>query len=73
MNPAIERFEVAEGTLRRNGLPLLLPKGLVFRALLQSGWRGNDGTLPKEVAHRLVEEGPFHTLFAESPGTGKVA
>ena len=73
MNPVIERFEVANGTLRRNDLPLLLPKGLVFRALLRSGWRGVDGALSEEVAHRLVEEGPFHVLFKESRGNGKVA
>ncbi len=73
MNPVIERFEVANGTVRRNGLPLLLPKGLVFRALLRSGWRGVDGALPEEVAHRLVEEGPFHVLFSESRENGRVA
>jgi len=68
MNPVIERFEVADGTLRRNGLPLLLPKGLVYRSLLRSGWRGVDGVLPEAVAQHLVEEGPFHVLFQ-----GKVA
>jgi predicted DNA-binding transcriptional regulator len=73
MNPVIERFEVANGTLRRNGLPMLLRKGLVFRALVRSGWRGVDGPLPEEVAHRLVEEGPFHELFEKSRGNGKVA
>ncbi|HEV3027781.1 MAG TPA: hypothetical protein VG457_09425 [Planctomycetota bacterium] len=73
MNQEIERMEVADGTLRRNGLPLLLPKGLVFRALLRSGWKGVDGALPEGVAHRLVEEGPFHELFRETRGNGKVA
>ena len=73
MNPLIKRFEVANGTLRRNGLPIGLPKGLVFRALLRAGWRGMDGTLPEEVASHLVEEGPFHVLFSESRGNGKVA
>jgi len=73
MNPGNERFEVAKGTLRRNGLPLLLPKGLVLRVLAQSGWRGLDGALPGEVARRLVAEGPFHELFQESHGNGKVA
>ena len=73
MNPVIERFEVANGILRRNGLPMHLPKGLVFRALLRSGWKGVDGALPEEVAHRLVEEGPFHVLFQDSRGSGKVA
>jgi len=73
MNPGSERFEVANGTLRRNGLPLLLPKGLVLRALLRSGWRGVDGALTDEVAQRLVEEGPFHPLFKESHGNGQVA
>ena len=73
MNPVIERFEVANGILRRNGLALALPKGLVFRALLRAGWKGTNGTLPEEVAHQLVEEGPFHLLFGESRGHGKVA
>ena len=73
MNPVTQKFEVENGTLHRDGLPLLLPKGLVFRALLRSGWRGADGALPEDVAHRLVEEGPFHVLFQESRGTGKVA
>jgi hypothetical protein len=73
MNPVIEQFEVANGTLRRNGLSMLLPKGLVFRVLLRAGWRGTDGTLSEEVARHLVEEGPFHVLFQESRGNGKVA
>jgi hypothetical protein len=73
MNSVMERFEVTNGILRRNGLALALPKGLVFRALLRSGWRGADGTLPEEVARHLVEEGPFHLLFGESRGNGKVA
>ena len=73
MNPVIERFEMANGSLRRNGLPVLLPKGLVFRALLRAGWKGTDGTLPEGVARHLVEEGPFHMLFQESRGNGKVA
>jgi hypothetical protein len=73
MNPVIERLEVASGALRRNGLPILLPKGLVFRALLRAGWKGTDGTLPAEVARHLVEDGPFHVLFQESQGNGKVA
>jgi hypothetical protein len=73
MNPVLERFEVANGTLRRNGLSMLLPKGLVFRALLRAGWKGTDGTLPEVVARHLVEEGPFHVLFQESHGNGKVA
>jgi hypothetical protein len=73
MNPVIERFEVANGTLRRNGLPLFLPKGLVFRALMRSGWKGADGALPEEVAHRLVEEGPFHPLFGSRPESAEVA
>ena len=73
MNPVIERFEVANGILRRNDLALALPKGLVFRALLRAGWKGTNGTLPEEVAHHLVEEGPFHLLFGESHGNGKVA
>ena len=68
MNPVIEKFEVANGSLRRNGLPVLLPKGLVFRALAQAGWRGTDGKLPEDVARHLIESGPFHTLFS-----GKVA
>jgi hypothetical protein len=68
-----ENFEVADGLLRRDGLPLLLPKGLVYRALLRAGWKGTNGTLPEEVAHHLVEEGPFHLLFGESRGHGKVA
>jgi hypothetical protein len=73
MNPVLERFEVANGTLRRNGLSMLLPKGLVFRALLRAGWKGTDGTLPEGVAQHLVEEGPFHVLFQETSGNGKVA
>jgi hypothetical protein len=73
MNPVMERFDVADGTLRRNGLPMILPKGLVFQTLLRAGWKGTDGTLPEEVARHLVEEGPFHGLFQESRGNGKVA
>jgi hypothetical protein len=73
MNPVTQQFEVVNGTLRRNGLPLLLPRGLVLRALAQSGWRGVDGALPEEVAHRLAEKGPFHVLFQEARGNGKVA
>jgi len=70
MNPVIEQFDVANGILRRNGLALALPKGLVFRALLRAGWKGTNGMLPQEVAHHLVEEGPFHLLFGESLGHG---
>jgi len=66
MNPVIERFEMANGTLRRNGIVLLLPKGLVLRTLLRAGWKGTDGTLPDEVVRHLVEEGPFHVLFQAS-------
>lgn len=73
MNPVLERFDMANGTLRRNGLPLPLPKGLVLRALLRAGWRGTDGTLPEEVACHLVGDGPFHVLFQETRGNGKVA
>ena len=68
MNPVIERFEVETGVLRHNGLPVLLPKGLIYRALAQAGWRGTDGLLTADVARRLLESGPFHTLFS-----GKVA
>lgn len=73
MKPLNERFEVTGGTLRRNGLAVGLPRGLVLRALVQSGWRGLDGALSDEVAQHLVEEGPFHLLFGGSRGSGKVA
>jgi hypothetical protein len=73
MNPVVERFEMANGILRRNDLALALPKGLILRALLRAGWRGTDGTLPEEVARHLVDEGPFHLLFGGSRGSGKVA
>jgi len=68
MKPETENFEVANGTLRRDGLPIALPKGLVFRSLVRSGWKGLDGALPADVARHLVQDGPFHMLF-----TGKVA
>ena len=73
MNAMTQRFEVAGGTLSRDGQPVVLPKGLVFRALLRAGWKGTDGSLPEEVARHLVEEGPFHMLFQESRANGKVA
>lgn len=73
MNPMTQPFEIAQGVLRRSGLPLLLPKGLVLRALIRAGWKGTDGTLPEEVARHLVDEGPFHLLFQESRGDGKAA
>jgi len=73
MNPGMERFDVLNGILRRNGLPMILPKGLVFQTLLRAGWKGTDGTLPEEVARYLVERGPFHVLFQESRGNGKIA
>jgi hypothetical protein len=68
MKTLTQRFEVAGGTLRRNGLALALPKGLVLRVLAQAGWRGTDGTLSDDVARHLVEEGPFHSLFRGSQG-----
>jgi len=73
MNSVMERFERASGTLRRNGLPLPLPKGLVFRALLRAGWMGADGTLPHQLTIHLVGKSPFHGLFPESRRTGNVA
>jgi hypothetical protein len=66
MKTLTQKFEMAGGTLCRNGLAFTLPKGLVMRLLVQAGWRGTDGTLPDDVAHHLVEEGPFHTLFQGS-------
>jgi hypothetical protein len=68
----IERFEVANGALHRNGLALAFPKGLIFRALLRAGWRGTDGTLPKRWPATWSRKAPFTCFSRSRVGTARL-
>jgi len=68
-----ERYEVTSGVLRINDLPLLLPKGFVYRTLLRAGWKGAEGLLSDEVVERLVGSGPLHALFQNAAHNARPA
>ena len=57
------QYEVKEGRLYIDELPLPLGRGLVILALLKAGWNGVDGVLPLEVIARLPIVDPRVSLF----------
>jgi len=48
------RYEVKNGQLLVNGDPVPLRKGILFRALVRAGWRGDDGTLPPPLVESVL-------------------
>ena len=47
------RYEIVNGGLRRDGHPILVPKGLLYLALARAGWKGEDGPLSADFVRRL--------------------
>jgi hypothetical protein len=58
------KFEIVEGTLRIDGRPSGIPKGLLFVLLARAGWSGEDGPIPFEMIVRLRALDPrFRFLY----------
>jgi hypothetical protein len=51
--PQESGYEIFRGSLRHEGRPVLVPRGLLYVALARAGWRGEDGPLSVELVQRL--------------------
>ena len=49
----MEQYEVVRGGLCRDGVPVPIPKGLLYVMLARAGWKGADGPLSLEFVRRL--------------------
>ncbi len=51
--PQDSGYDILDGVLRCDGIPVFVPKGLLYVALARAGWRGVDGPLSLEMVRRL--------------------